>query len=170
MLLASFLFSVVLGVLILLEGLFFPGGPLLVVSQAYISYDGRIENPRLFYVATSLGFFWFALLSLLNAGNRELVCKEVWANWAVITILACIGRYFSTRLILPQLHCVLYREDGFFENMTFVFFIVSSLGSWTSSRKSRSADHLIARWVLRVFALGSLFIALEEISSRTVWA
>ena len=147
-----------------MEGLFFFGGPGFLISQTYISPDGKIENPGLFYVATSLGFSWFALLSWLGAGNRELACREVWVNWGVILILACIGCYFITGPVVPEWNRELYREDGFFENMTFVFFAVSSLGFWASSGKLGPADHLYASWVLRLVALGSLFIAMEEIS------
>ncbi len=147
-----------------LEGLVFPGGPLFLFGQAHISPDGVIERPGHFYVGISLGLSWFAALSLLNAGNRELAGKEVWANCGVIAVLACIGCFFTTSHRLPGLHLELYREDGFFENMTFVLFAVSALGFWAASGKTNSGRCWRPRWALRIFALGSLFIAMEEIS------
>lgn len=108
-------------------------------------------------------FLSINFICYLNQDIKErIVFGQIYKPSVLVVKLFVLVLLFLMYYLFPQKYPMLYSEDGFFENMTGLFFFISSIFFYVSIK------YVTEKKLLKIFnciaILVSLFIALEEIS------
>lgn len=150
-------------VLVLFESLFFFNGPIFQFSQ-YFYEESNIPTPLYFYIKLTFGFSIFAIYGFLNRDKYDTLFPDIWKNWLFFISVVCIVIFCITELTQLEFLKNLFREDHFFENMTFVLLFFSSLIFFRSFILIKSRISIFPNIYILLLALFCFGVAMEEIS------